>query len=529
MKSNDRCNGLLLQQKFKHLKQFKEFHAHLLKSLLPHENPLPIGRLVSVAALSSDPTIFDYARLIFRNLAHHNTFMYNNMIRGYLQMHAPISAISCYLDMLRYGLPANNYTFPPLIKACTLLFLSSSLSIGRLVHAHVVKFGFSDDGFTQSALIEFYSSVLDLGCAKKLFDGSLRRDVVLWTAMIDGYAKSGDVKKARELFEEMPERNTISWSVMIAGYSRVSNFEEALCLFQQMQEVGRRPNESILVSILTSCAHLGALTQGLWVHSYVKLHRLDSNPILGTALVDMYAKCGCIESAMSVFEDISEKDVGAWNAIISGVAMNGNAKKSLKLFNKMNMNGSQPNEVTFIAVLSACAHAGLIEEGRELFDQMKTVYGVEPRLEHHACMVDLFARAGRIEEAEKFVEEKMGGFAGGDANVWGALFSACRIYGNVEVGNRVWEKLAKLRSADCGTYVLLYNMYREAGWEMEANRVRGLITEEGLKKKPGCSLIEVDGAVDEFIAGDFSHPQAREILEVVDSLVNIMKSEGLCL
>ncbi|KAL5975813.1 hypothetical protein ACLOJK_020141 [Asimina triloba] len=527
MKSSDGCfNGLLLQR-FKHLKQFKEFHAHLLKSLIPHGNALPVGRLLSATALSGDPTIFDYARSIFRNLPHHNTFMYNTMIRGYSQMHAPVSAIACYLAMLKNGLPVNNFTFPPLIKACTLLFSASSLSVGRLVHAHVVQFGLSDDGFVQSAFIELYCSVLDLGAARKVFDRCSKRDVVLWTALIDGYAKSGDVQMARKLFEEMPERNTISWSVMIAAYTRVNDFEEALSLFQQMQETGTRPNESILVSVLTSCAHLGALTHGLWVHSYVKLNKLDSNPILATALVDMYAKCGRVEAALSVFENIVEKDIGSWNAIISGLAISGRAKKSLELFNEMLIKGMQPNEVTFVAILNACAHAGLVEEGRELFYRMKMVYGVEPQLAHHACMIDLLARAGFVEEAEMFVEEKMGGFSKGDANIWGALLNACRIHGKVEVGNRVWEKLARLRLADCGIYVLLYNLYREAGWEMEASRVRGTITEEGLKKKPGCSMIEIEGVFDEFLAGDFSHPQARKISEVVDSLTNIVKSEGL--
>lgn len=392
-----------------------------------------------------------------------------------------------------------------------------------------MKFGFSNDVFVRSTLVEFYSSNLDMGTAQKIFDGNSKRDLVLWTTMIDGYAKSGDIKSARELFEEMPDRNVITWSVMIAGYNRVSNFGEALALFERMQETGVRPNESVLVSVLTACAHVGALTQGLWVHSYTQLHGLDSNPLLGTALTDMYAKCGCVDSAMSVFEDISEKDTGAWNAIISGVAMNGNAKKSLELFYRMCLNGTQPNEVTFVALLSACAHAGLVVEGIELYDQMRKAYGVKPRLEHQACVVDLLARAGHLEEAERFVEEKMGGFAGGDANVWGAMLSACRIYRNVEVGNRVWGKLEKLKLGDCGTYVLLYNIYKEAGWEMEANRVRQLITEEGWKKKPGCSLIEVGVGVEEFLASDLSHPQARQILEMLDSLIKVVKWEGLCL
>ncbi|KAJ4950796.1 hypothetical protein NE237_027628 [Protea cynaroides] len=222
--------------------------------------------------------------------------------------------------------------------------------------------------------------------AQILFDGILKRDVVLWMAMIDGYGKSGDLKSARAF-------------VMMASNSRVSDFKEELDLFSLMQEANKKPNESVLVSVLTACAHLGAPAQGLWVHSYVKRHHLDSNPILATALVDMYSKCGCVEPALLVFEGILNKD------------------------------------------------AGFVDVGFLLFEQMGAVFGVEPQLEHYACIVDLLGRAGGLEEAETFIEEKIGGFEGGDANVWGALLGACKIYGNVEVGNKVWKKLTQLHKS----------------------------------------------------------------------------------
>lgn len=451
--------------------------------------------------------------------------MYNSMIRGHVQLNSPIPAISCYFDMLIYGLGANNYTFPPLIKACTILVSSSKLT-GSLVHAHVVKFGFCDDPFVVSAFIEFYSVVHDMGTARLLFDKTPNKDVVMWTAMIDGYGKMGDVENARKLFEEMPERNEISWSAIMAAYSRVSDFKEVLSLFREMQEAGMKPNESVLVSVLTACAHLGAVTQGLWIHSYAKRYNLDLNPILATALVDMYSKCGCVESALSVFESISNKDAGAWNAMISGVAMNGDARKSLELFNQMATTGTQPTDTTFVAVLTACTHAKMVDEGLKLFEQMGTTYRVEPRLEHYACVVDLLARSGLLEEAEKFIEEKMGGLGRGDANVWGALLGACRIYGNIQIGNRVWKKLTDMGVADFGTRVLSYNIYKEAGWEMEAKKVRKTISEAGMKKKPGCSVIEVDGKVEEFLAGDLCHPLAQEIYKMLDSFSKIMKLKG---
>ncbi|GAV68343.1 PPR domain-containing protein/PPR_2 domain-containing protein/PPR_3 domain-containing protein [Cephalotus follicularis] len=448
--------------------------------------------------------------------------MYNSMIRGYMQTKLPKQSVLCYLHMLYYGLEANNYTFPPLIKACTILVPCESRLIGRLVHAHLVIFGFGDDPFVISALIEFYSLIHDMGTARKVFESSLNRDMVMWTAMVDGYGKMGDVTNARELFEKMPERNVISWSAIMAAYSRVSDFKEVLCLFRRMQEVGTTPNESVLVSVITACAHFVAIAQGIWVHSYAKRYNVESNPVLATALVDMYSKSGYIESALSVFEGIANKDAGAWNAMISGVAMNGDARKSLQLFDEMVKNGTQPTERTFVAVLTACTHARMVKEGLKLFEQMNSSYGVNPRLEHYACVVDLLGRSGKVEEAETFIEEKMGGVGGGDANVWGALLGSCRIYGNVEVGNRVWKKLTDMGVADCGTHILSYNIYKEAGWDVEAMRVRNKVTVGGMKKKPGCSVIEVDGVVEEFLASGFGHPQTQEIHKTLDSFSKMM-------
>lgn len=452
--------------------------------------------------------------------------MYNTMIRGYTQANLPKLAVFCYLDMFNMGIGSNNYTFPPLIKACTVL-ASSVKGIGRLVHTHVVKLGFDSDLFVVSSLIEFYSLIHEMEIARLLFDKSPVKDVVMWTTVVDGYGKLGDVKNARDVFEKMPERNAISWSAIMAAYSRISDFKEVLSLFSRMQNSNTRPNESVLVSVLTACAHLGAISQGLWVHSYAKRHNLDNNVILATALVDMYSKCGHVESALSVFEGITNKDAGAWNAMISGFAMNGFARKAIDLFDRMIKSGRKPTQTTFVALLTTCTHGKMVEEGLNLFRQMNDIYGVEPQLEHYACVVDLLGRSGLVEEAEKFVDAEMGGIKGGDANVWGALLGACRIYGNVEVGNRVWKKLTDLGIADCGTHMLSYNLYKEAGLDVEAKKVRKIISDSRMKKKPGCSVIEVDGAVEEFLAGETSHPQASEICKTIDSFSKMANLEVL--
>ncbi|XP_073132479.1 pentatricopeptide repeat-containing protein At5g66520-like [Henckelia pumila] len=512
-------NTTLLAEKCKTLSQLKQIHANLLKFNLS-QIPAAVAPLISFTVASCNPVFFSHARAVFQNLRHRSTFLYNTMIRGYVQSNLPVFAILCYKDMLRDGLIRNNYTFTPLMKACSMI-LGDMRCMGLLTHAHVLKLGFCCDLFVASALIEFYALKHDMGRARMLFDEMPIKDVVLWTAMIDGYGKMGDAEKARECFDEMPERNVVSWSAIMAAYSRVSNLKEVISLYRSMEDMGLKPNESILVSAFTACAHLGALAQGLWIHSYAKRCKYSFNPIIATALVDMYSKCGALELAFAVFNDIPNKDSGVWNAIISGAAMNGDGMKSLELFDSMITYGAQPTEATFVVVLTACGHTKLVKEGLSLFKKMDSVYEVRPRIEHYACVVDLLARSGKLEEAEIFIDEKMCGMGEMDANIWGALLGACRNHGNIEIGDRVWKKIADGGETDYGISVLAYNMYKEAGWEAEAKSVRKLIDERPEKKKSGCSVIEVNGMVQEFHAGDLLHPQAEEMRTILDSFMRI--------
>nr|GEZ99012.1 hypothetical protein [Tanacetum cinerariifolium] len=455
------------------------------------------------------------------------------MIRGYVMNGEDILAVMCFREMLKFGFLANGYTFSPLIKACLGLGFVGLDRVGATVHGFVLKLGFGDDGFVGSGLIEFYAGNCEMGDARKVFDEMSVKDVVVWTSLIDGYGKNEDVESARMVFDEMPRKSVVSWSAMMAAYSRVGEFEEVVYLFETMQELGVRPNESVLVSVLTACGNIGALAQGLWVHSYAKRYHFDSNTILATALVDMYSKCGHPDLALSVFKSISVKDTGAWNAIISGLSMNGKAKTSLDLLTEMASVKIQPSAATFVAILTACTHANLVKEGVELFNQMDKRYGVKQQFEHYACVVDLFARAGMLEDAMEFVENKLGGVGKGDANVWGALLGdanvwgallgACRTYGKVEIGNKVWRKLAEMKVSDYGVCVVSYNMYKEASWKREAEEVRNMISELGLKKTPGCSAVEVDGVFREFVSGDKTHSLTQEIHKTLDSLLNVAR------
>ncbi|EPS71178.1 hypothetical protein M569_03581, partial [Genlisea aurea] len=415
------------------LHQLKQLHGRILKLPSP-EYWISVASLLRFAAESSNPRSFPYAETLFRSLNRRSTFLYNTVIQCCIQRHRPSQGISFYKDMVREGLIKNNFTFTPLVKACGLISPEYRYCTGLSVHAHIAKLGFHQDLFIASALIQFYSLVLDMKTADELFDEITARDIVLWTCMIDGYGKLEQVEKAQQLFDEMPQRNSVSWSAIMAAHSRVGDYAAVLRLFRRMEASGISPNESSLVTAVSACARLGSISQGLRIHSYAEKLNHASNPILATALVDMYSKCGSAEMASRAFDEMIVKDSGAWNAIISGLATNGESRRSLQLFDEMTSSGVRPTETTLTAVLTACAHSGSIREGLRLFETARSTYGIEPNAEHYACVVDLLARSGAVEEAEGIAEAIAG--SGDDGDVWGAILGACRVHGKVEVGDR---------------------------------------------------------------------------------------------
>lgn len=286
-----------------------------------------------------------------------------------------------------------------MVKACAQL---ESLKMGMQVHGQVVKYGFGSDFHVQRSLVCMYGCLCDLMAAKCIFKMMGRFDVASWTCMIKGYFKCGDVDSARKLFDRMPVKNLVTWSTMINGYLRNNCFDKAVEIFEILIDEGLVANE---VGAVSACAHLGALAAGEKAYEHAIRINLDLNVILGTAIVDMYARCGNVEKAVRVFEEMKEKDVISWTSLISGVAMHGYAEEALEYFYVMVKNGIVPRDITFTAVLKAYSHGGLVEKGQEIFESMKRDYRLEPRLEHYGCMVDLLGRAGKLEEAENFILE----------------------------------------------------------------------------------------------------------------------------
>ena len=347
--------------------------------------------------------------------------------------------------------------------------------------------------------------------------------LTLMTSLIDMYAKCGRVDKARTLFDQLECRDVVAWSAMISGYSQANRCSEALALFNEMQKANVEPNEVTMVSVLYSCGVLGAVETGKWVHFYVNKKKLKLTVTLGTALIDFYGKCGSIESAVEVFEEMPEKNVFSWTAIIHGLASNGKGRRALEFFSLMKEADVEPNDVTFIGALSACSHVGLVEEGQALFQSMSIDFGIEPTIEHYGCMVDILGRAGLIDEAYEFIKNMP---VKPNAVVWRTLLASCRAHKNVSVGEECFRQITQLEAAHSGDYILLSNTYASAGRSEDAMRVRSQMREMGIKKSPGCSLIELEGVVHEFFSEDDEHSDSKEIYSATEEMIKRIKSAG---
>lgn len=348
-------------------------------------------------------------------------------------------------------------------------------------------------------------------------------DVVSWTTMISGLSKLDMVDDARELFDRMPQRNSVSWNAMIAGYTQNGRFKEAFELFDRMRFQGIELDRFVAASMLTACTGMGALEQGKWIHGYIERKGIELDPKLATTIVDMYCKCGCLDKAYEVFRGLSNKGLSLWNCMIGGLGMHGCGKDAIELFKEMEKEAMVPDDITLLNVLSACAHVGMVAEGQHYFRYMVDEYGIVPKMEHFGCMVDLLGRAGLLAEAKEVIE---GMPMDADAAVWGALLGACKIHSNADMGEQIGQQVIELDPYNGGRYVLLANLFASTGRWDDVAKMRTLMNDRGVNKEPGCSMIEMDGRVDEFIAGGKSHPQAREIYVMVNEMLERIRAEG---
>ncbi|RVW97473.1 Pentatricopeptide repeat-containing protein [Vitis vinifera] len=453
----------------KTLKDLTQIHAQTITTGIFSDN-FVASRILSFAALSPHGSI-PYARFLFYRIRKPDIFIANTLIRAYAFSPTPLMLLRVLRSRL-FGW-VRQFTL-----MCSNLGWSSEVSVSNF-------------------LVQMYASCGLIESAGLVFDRTPECDGASWNIMIGGYLKCGVFKSARRMFEAMPDRDVVSWSVMINGYVQESRFKEGLGLFQDMMGEKIEPNESVLVNALSACAHLGAMEQGQWIES--------------------------VERALEVFHKMKEKNVLAWSAMINGLAINGQGKDALNLFSQMEMQGVKPNEVTFIGILNACSHSKLVDEGCSFFHSMTSIYGLKPNAHHHCCMVDLYGRAGMLDQAQTVIKSMP--FKPNSA-IWGALLNACRIHGDTELGEQVGKRLLELDPNHGGRYVLLSNIYAACGrWDRVAE-LRRMMRERQVSKTPGCSFIDLGDTIHEFVAGDSSHPQLEMIYAKLGEMSQELKAAG---
>ncbi|TXG65383.1 hypothetical protein EZV62_006658 [Acer yangbiense] len=457
---------------------------------------------------------------LFSEMPKKDLVSWSALISCYEQNEMYEDALVTFRRMNDHGVMVDEVVVVSVLTACARL---TDVVTGKLIHSLVVKIGVEYYVNLQNALIHMYSSCEEIASAEKLFRAGYNLDLISWNSMLSGYLKCGSIEKAKALFDNMTKKDVVSWGAMISGYAQHDRFSETLELFKEMQLEGIMPDQTILVSIISACTHLAALDQGKWIHTYIRKNGLKINAILGTTLIDMYMKLGCVENALDVFHGMEEIGVSTWNALILGYAMNGLVDKSLDMFIEMKKRSVVPNEITFMGVLGACRHMGLVDEGYCHFNSMIQEYGIEPNIKHYGCMVDLLGRAGMLKEAEKLLETMP---ISPDVSTWGALLGACKKHGDNEMGERIGRKLVELQPDHDGFHVLLSNIHASKGNWGDVHEIRGSMQQRGVVKIPGCSMIEANGTVHEFLAGDTTHPQINEIEDMLDEMAKKLKIEG---
>ncbi|XP_022146506.1 pentatricopeptide repeat-containing protein At5g66520-like [Momordica charantia] len=393
-------------------------------------------------------------------------------------------ALTIYSQMHRQSVPYDSFSILFMLKACA---PSRNLSILEHLHAHIAKLGFTSHLYVATSLLYAYVlNSLQLACL--LFDEMPHRNTVSWNTMIFGYSKSGNVDRARQLFDLMPSRDLASWSAMIAAYINNRNYKCGLVLFQDMIASGLNPDQMAAGSILNGCAHMGSLgfLAGKSVHGFVVKNRWELNLELGTVLVYMYAKCGSLKNACQVFHLMPEKNVRSWTALICGSVQHGYSKEALVLFEMMRNEGVEPNELTFTGILSACVHAGLVQEGRKYFNMIEE-FNLEIRIQHYGCMVDLLGKSGLLEEAYGIIKNMR---LEPNVIVWSSILSACKQHNRFDIAERVIEQILERTEPENygGIYSLISDLYvLEEKWD-DAEKIRKLMN-QNVRKVRAYSLI----------------------------------------
>lgn len=466
----------------------KQLHSWVIRSGFALDVCIGCSLVDMYAKCSVDGSLDD-SRRVFDRMEDHNVMSWTAIITGYVQRGGrDKEAIELFCRMMESPVPPNHFTFSSVLKACGNL---SDSHIGEQFYGLVVKHGFASDDCVENSVISMY-------------------------------ARSGRMDNAQKAFESLFEKNLVSYNTIVDAYAKNLDSEGAFKLFQEITDAGIEVNAFTFASLLSGASNIGAIGKGEQIHAQLLKSGFQSNQRVSNALISMYARCGHIEAAFQVFKEMGDHNVISWTSMITGFAKHGFATRALEIFHKMLETGIRPNEITYVAVLSACSHAGVISKGWEIFKSMQKEHGIAPRMEHYACMVDLLGRSGSLREAFEFINTMP--FTP-DALVWRTFLGACRVHHDKELGEHAAKMILQQDPLDAAAYILLSNLYASAGQWEDVTQIRKNMKERNLIKEAGCSWIEVDNKMHRFHVADTSHPQVQEIYEKLDEMA--LKIKGL--
>ncbi|KAK6162560.1 hypothetical protein DH2020_002401 [Rehmannia glutinosa] len=562
----------------------REIHAHVLRFGFEADIDV-VNALITMYVKCGD---LWSARVMFDGMSRRDRISWNAMIAGYFENEEYLEGLLLFFSMRECCFHPDLMTMTSVISACEVF---GDEKLGRAVHGYVAKTEYGAEESVGNSLIQMYSGFGRWGDAEKVFMRIECKDVVSWTSMISGYNNNGVADKAvetykmmelegivpdeitiasvlsacaslglldigvklhesakrtgligylmvanalidfyskckcideaLEVFHQIPDKNVVSWTSIILGLRINNRSFESLFYFRQMK-LSLNPNDVTLISVLSACARIGALMCGKEIHAHVLRNGLEFDGFLPNALLDMYVRCGRMETAQNQFKT-QKQDVASWNILLTGHAQRGQGALATELFHKMLKSGVRPDEITFIALLCACSRSGMVTEGLQYFYSMKTDYFITPNLKHFACVVDLLGRAGKLDDAYEFIDKMP---MRPDAAIWGALLNACRIHRRVELGEIAAKNIFGMDNRSAGYYILLCDLYSDSGKWDEVAKLRKTMREMGLAIDPGCSWVEVKGKVHAFLSGDNFHPQMREISAILQGFYEKMKAEG---
>ena len=419
---------------------------------------------------------------VFTNTPEPNRVSYNALITGFVANQQLERGFEIFKHMLQQGLIPDRFAFMGLLGICT---TTENLKRGTELHCQTIKLNLDSTPFIGNVIMTMYSE-LNL------------------------------LEEAEKAFKLIEEKDVISWNTFIAACSHSDDHEKGLRVFKQMiEETNIRPDDFTFSSALAACAGLASMRHGKQIHAHLLRTRLYQDLGVDNALVNMYAKCGCISSAYDIYIEMVHHNLVSWNTIIVGFGNHGLGEKAVELFEQMNATGIQPDSVTFIGLLTACNHAGLVDKGQVYFNSMEETYGITPDIEHFSCLIDMLGRAGRLNEAEEYMRKFP---FWNDPVVLGSLLSASRLHGDVVIGERLARWLLTRQPVTTSPYVLLSNLYASDGMWDSVAEARKMLKGSSLKKEPGHSLIEVSGIVEKFTIGDFTHSRSKEIEGILKTL-----------